>query len=207
MHPDPLRRLRAVALVPLRFARHRWITPLVVILAGLVWIAGCQSDGLVIRPPPLPAESVTLAPTPATVAAFDTILLEATVRNTEGQVINFAAVTWTSGDPAIATAASYQTGAMPGVRFGTVLGVSPSSVTITATSGTASASVTVTVGPPVPVASVTVTPGSPILTRIGETLRLSATLQDANRDARGGERDRGYDGDFGRIGVCVQARP
>ncbi len=96
-------------------------------------------------------------------------------------MIDLPSVTWTTSDAAVATAQSFWTrSAALGVRFGTVLGVSPGSVTITATSHTVSATAVITVGPPVPVASVTVTPGSATVTRIGDTLRLAATLRDAS---------------------------
>ncbi len=142
-----------------------------------ILVSGCEDrTGPDSRP-----ESVTLTPTQTTVAAFDTIILAATVRDGSGRVIDLPSVTWTTSDAAVATAQSFWTrSAALGVRFGTVLGVSPGSVTITATSQTVRATAVITVGPPVPVASVTVTPGSPTVTRIGDTLRLAATLRDAS---------------------------
>ena len=41
-------------------------------------------------------ESVTLSPTQTTVAAFDTIILAATVRDGSGKVIDLPSVTWTT---------------------------------------------------------------------------------------------------------------
>jgi len=154
--------------------RKALLTAVSLVLALL--IGGCEEGtGPDSRP-----ESVTLTPTQTTVAAFDTIILAATVRDGSGKVIEVPSVTWTTSDAGVATAQSFWPGSASAVRFGTVLGVSPGSVTITATSGTASAAAVITVGPPVPVASVTVTPGSSTVARIGDTLRLAATLRDAS---------------------------
>ena len=147
--------------------------------------SGCEDrTGPTPRPDPQPdRSSVTLTPTQPTVAAFDTIILTAMVRDETGRVIHLPSVIWTSSDAAVATALPAPTGALPWLSFATVLGVSPGSVTITATSGTASATALITVGPPVRVASVTVTPESATLTQIGQTFQLAATLRDANGDA------------------------
>ncbi len=112
------------------------------LLAALLG-GGCEER---TGPDPQPdRSSVTLTPTQTTVAVFDTILLAATVRDAEGTAINSPSVTWTSSDPAVATAQPSPTGSVPWVAFATVVGVSPGSATITATSGTASARATVTV--------------------------------------------------------------
>ncbi len=113
------------------------------LLAAL--LGGCDDR---TGPDPQPdRSSVTLTPTRTTIAAFHTILLAATVRDAAGTAINSPSVTWTSSDPAVATAQPSPTGSVPWVAFATVVGVSPGSVTITATSGTASAKATVTVSP------------------------------------------------------------
>ena len=125
-----------------------------------------------------PPASVSVAPTPATVAAGDTIILAATVRDAAGRAIRHPSVTWASSAPAVATAAPYNDG-NPGGALGTITGVSPGTVMVTATSGTASGTATVTVGSPRPVASVTVTPGSATLIVQGKA-RLVATLRDAS---------------------------
>src|SRR2546425_5468652 len=124
-------------------------------------VAGLSSSLYVLVIPGPPA-SVTVSPAPATVAALDTILLQATVRDAAGLVIPYSSVNWTSSATGVATAAPYYDAGIPSVAFGTVKGVSPGSVTITATSGAASGTAAVTVGPAVPVASVTVTPESAI---------------------------------------------
>lgn len=124
-----------------------------------------------------PAASVAISPTPATVAAGDTIMLAATVRDAAGRTINRPSVTWTSSAPAVGTVAPSNVNAV-GIVYGTVTGWTQGSVTITATSGTSSGTVVVAVGPPVPVQSVTVTPGSASLVTQGKS-QLNATLRDA----------------------------
>jgi len=127
---------------------------------------------------PRPSVSVAVSPTSASVAAGDTIILSATVRDATGRVIRFPSVTWTSSAPAVATVAPNGAGNL-GAGVATVTGVSPGSATITATSGTASGTAAVTVIPPQPVASVTVTPASAAVVVQGK-VQLAATLRDAN---------------------------
>ena len=125
-----------------------------------------------------PPASVTVSPTSATVAALDTIFLIATVRDAAGVPTYDSPVMWTSSAPAVATIT-------PTGSAVAVTGVSPGSVTITATSATASGMADVTVIPPVPVASVTVTPASG--TMVPQATRLlSATLRDSNDRVIGG---------------------
>src|SRR3989441_353442 len=136
------------------------------------------SSWLSVNVSPGPPASVTVSPTPATVTALDTILLTATVRDAAGSVINYPSVNWTSSATGVASVAPYD-GGSPGTTVGTVTGVNPGGVTITATSGAASGTVAVTVGPAVPVASVTVTPASAKLVLPG-TVQLAVALRDAN---------------------------
>ncbi len=121
--------------------------------------------------------SVAISPTQGTVAALDTIMLAATVRDAAGRTINDPSVTWTSSAPAVGTVAPSNVNLF-GIVYGTVTGWTQGSVTITARSGTSSGTVVVAVGPPVPVQSVTVTPGSAGLVAQGKS-QLNATLRDA----------------------------
>ena len=126
-----------------------------------------------------PAASVSVAPTQGSVgAAGDTIKVTATVRDAAGRLLYYPSVTWTSSDVAVATIAA-DSSRNTGLAFATVTGVSPGSVTITATSGTASGSASVTVTPPLSIASVTVTPASVTLVVQGRR-QLSAVARDAN---------------------------
>src|SRR2546426_4717656 len=146
---------------------------------GVIASVGGLSKTVSVIVSPQSAASVTVAPTSATVPAGDTILLAATVRDAAGRVINHPTVTWTSSALGVATAASYDAGNVIGAAFGTVMGVSPGGVTITATSGTASGTAAVMVTAARPVASVTITPESATVV-VKAARRLRARLWDAN---------------------------
>ena len=117
---------------------------------------------------PMPVGSVTVSPTSAEVTVGQAVTLSATVRDTSGAVVGDRSVTWTSSDAAIATVSG----------AGVVTGVSPGTVTITATSETRSGSAAVTVKP-VPVATVTLDPTSVTL-EAGQTATLVATTKGAD---------------------------
>jgi len=121
-----------------------------------------------------PAASVTLSPSPATVAAGDTIYLVPTVRDAAGHLLRNRPVTWTSSAPTTASVV----GEASGLALAKVTGVSPGQATVTGTSGTASGSASITVTAPQAVASVTVTPFTAALLFQG-TVALSAALHDA----------------------------
>lgn len=125
-----------------------------------------------------PPASLVLARASANVGAGDTIVLQATVRDATGRLLDHPSVTWTSSDVAVATVAADSTRSA-GLAFATVTGASTGTVAVAASSGTASDTASVTVTTPLPVASVTVTPASVMLVVNGAT-QLSATLRDAN---------------------------
>src|SRR5207245_11674849 len=77
-------------------------------------VAGLSSSLYVLVIPGPPA-SVTVSPTPAAVAALDTILLQATVRDAAGNVINYPSVNWTSSATREASVAPYDGGSPGGV--------------------------------------------------------------------------------------------
>jgi alpha-tubulin suppressor-like RCC1 family protein len=125
-----------------------------------------------------PPGSMSISPTHDSVpAGGDMIDLTATVLDAAGRVVDYPSVTWTSSDSAVATVKGYD--ASNPVAYGTVTGVTPGIVTITATSGVTSATATVTVVAPRRVASVTVIPASLGLV-VGATDQLTATLADAD---------------------------
>ncbi|MBI3982887.1 MAG: Ig-like domain-containing protein [Gemmatimonadetes bacterium] len=126
---------------------------------------------------PDPPASITLSPGTATVAAEDSIVLTATVRDASQRRLD-REVTWSTSDPAKATVVSFGP-AGAGHDSAAVIGANPGSVTITATSGTASGMAAVTVGPRRAVASLTLAPASAALVVRG-TVRLMATLEDAS---------------------------
>ena len=121
--------------------------------------------------------SVAVSPSPVRVAAEETIVLVATVRDASGFLLD-APVIWTSSAPSVATVASVPRGAM----IATVTGVTAGDAAITATSGAVSQTTPVTVGPRRAIASVSVSPAAATLI-IGETKGLSATPQDADGSA------------------------
>jgi uncharacterized protein YjdB len=123
-----------------------------------------------------PPASLEVSPVAATVAAGDTIILTATVRDTAGRSLSQFPVSWASGAPGLATVDSYNTGTEG--FYGMVRGLSQGNVTVTATSRAVRGSAAITVGPAVPVASVTVAPVSATIVVSG-TVQLTATLRDA----------------------------
>lgn len=97
------------------------------------------SQGVPVTVTPKPVASVSVTPAQPTVAAGNTVQLTATPLDAQGQPLSGRAVTWQSGNTAIATVTS--SGAVTGVALG--------STTITATSEgqSGTAQVTVTAGP------------------------------------------------------------
>ena len=149
------------------------------VLAGLGWLAGCgdsTTDPAPTPPPPPPpdpprATTVTVSPATAELTALGaTVQLAAEVRDQNGQVMAGAAVTWTTGSPAVATVDA----------SGLVTAASNGTATITATAGSASGSATVTVAQVA--GSVTVSPAKAEIAP-GDTLRLAAEALDANGHA------------------------
>lgn len=116
----------------------------------------------------MPVGSVTVSPSSADVTVGRTVTLSATVRDTSGAVVGDRSVTWKSSDAAVATVSA----------AGVVTGVTPGTVTITATSETRSGSAAVTVKP-VPVATVTLDPTSVTL-EAGQAATLVATTKSAD---------------------------
>ena len=117
--------------------------------------------------PPRPA-AVSVTPTTAELTALGaTVRLTAAVRDQNGHPLPSAAVTWTSGTPAVA--------AVDG--SGLVTAVANGTATITATAGAVSTTAMVTVAQVV--STVTVTPAADTVAE-ADTLRLAALAFDAN---------------------------
>ena len=121
-------------------------------------------------------KTVTVSPPTATVALGQTVQLTATLRDASGNVLTGRTVTWSSSNLAVATVSASGL-----VTAGAVA----SQATITATSEGQSGTATVTVVSNAPVATVTVTPATASVA-VGQTVRLTATLRDANGNVLSG---------------------
>ena len=114
--------------------------------------------------------SISTEPTSATLMSLgETVQLTATVLDRNRQPVSDAVVSWTSSDEGVATVSSQ----------GLVTAVSNGSTTITARSGGVSASIPVTVMQSV--GSIAIEPTSVTLMSLGETIQLTATVLDQNR--------------------------
>ncbi len=118
--------------------------------------------------------SIALTPTSASLVEGQTTQLNAEVRSSSGAVLTGRTVVWSSANPSVANVSS----------AGLVSGVSPGSTTITASSEgrTASASISVSARP---VSAIIVSPSQLALT-VGQTVRLSAQVTDANGNVLSG---------------------
>src|SRR6266700_6038476 len=115
----------------------------------------------------VPVASVTVTPSSATILVGATVQLTATPKDSAGNPLSGATVTWASSGTAVATVSA----------SGLVTGKTAGSATITATAGGKSGTAAVTVAP-VPVASVTVAPSSATIL-VGATVQLTATPKDS----------------------------
>ena len=114
------------------------------------------------------AARVAVTPEEAVLSALgDTVRLAAAVLDLNGREVPGVAVSWTSGDSAVAVVDS----------TGLVTAVGAGETTVTAASGTVSASASVTVMQTT--STVAVSPARATL-QVGDTLRLSASATDAN---------------------------
>jgi uncharacterized protein YjdB len=147
--------------------------------AGTYQVIATQSGGTLastaaVTISNVPVASVTVSPAAASLTAGATTQLTATPQDSTGAALSGRAVTWATGNPAVATVSP----------SGLVTGVAAGSATITATSegqsGTAAMTVT-----NVPVASVTVSPAAASVS-VGATTQLTATPKDANGTALSG---------------------
>lgn len=117
---------------------------------------------------PVPAGTVVVSPSAASVVVGDTTRLTATVKDANGNAVTNPAVTWSTSNASIATVSA----------SGLVTGLDTGQVTITATSNGGSGTATVTVAP-VPVGSVVVQPPAASVSA-GSTVQLTATVKDTS---------------------------
>ena len=118
------------------------------------------------------AGRIVLEPSSATLMSLgETLQLSATVQDANGQAVEDAAIAWSSSDEGVATVSAQ----------GLVAAVSNGAATITARSGSASATVTVTVMQSA--GRIVIEPTSATLRSLGETVKLTASVLDANGQA------------------------
>ena len=116
--------------------------------------------------------ALEVAPGSATLTALgDTLRLTVEARDANGHAVAGLSAVWSSGAPDVAVVGS--TGLLTARSNGTA--------TVTATADDVSGSATVTVAQTV--AAVDIAPGSATLTALGDTLRLTAEVSDANGHA------------------------
>lgn len=115
----------------------------------------------------VPVATVTIAPATAVLRVGTTVQLNATTKDSAGNILTGRAVTWSTNAPAVATVSA----------SGVVSAVAVGSATISAASEgkSATSSITVTL---VPVASISVAPASASVF-IGGTTQLTATTKDS----------------------------
>ena len=116
---------------------------------------------------PVPVASVLVSPDSLNVPVSATGQLAALVLDSVGNPLTGRSLTWQSGDPAVATVNA----------TGTVSGVAPGTVTVTAAAGGRTGSATVVVPQPSP-GSIVVTPAVDTVVT-GATVQLSAVVRDS----------------------------
>src|SRR2546422_254097 len=132
------------------------------LVLGVALVLECTNEPGPFAPAPV------ASPTP-TVGVGGTVQLTATTKDANGNVLAGRVVTWASSNTAVATVSP----------TGLVTGVAEGQSTITATSEGQSGTAALTVIPPV--ASVTAAP-APATVVVGQTLQVTATTKDANRN-------------------------
>src|SRR5205823_6204719 len=115
----------------------------------------------------VPVASLAISPATTSIPVGQTLQLTATPKDSAGGTLTGRMVTWTSGNPSVATISG----------SGLVAGVTAGSATITATSEGKSSTAALTVTT-VPVASVAISPATTSLT-VGQTVQLTATPKDS----------------------------
>ncbi|MCU0649384.1 MAG: Ig-like domain-containing protein [Gemmatimonadaceae bacterium] len=146
------------------------------LVAAIALLAACGGgDSTPTQPPPpAPVGSVSVSLGAAQLVAGTTTTATAQLLSTTGATLAGCTVTWTSGNEAVATVSA----------TGLVTGVSPGTVSITATSEGRSGSTTLTVTP-VPVATITVALAQSSVTA-GTSTVASATLRSGSGDVLSG---------------------
>ena len=145
---------------------------------ALIVLFSCGKDSPTKPKPPQPPPQPPVQPVPTRItitpskhtlnAVGQTVRLTALVQDQNNNTLTGAVVTWSSGNPAVATVNNQ--GLVTAVMNGTAM--------ITARSGTASTSITVTVMQTA--GTITIEPMTATLMALGETVQLAATVLDQN---------------------------
>jgi uncharacterized protein YjdB len=117
---------------------------------------------------PVPVAGVEVTPSQSSIIVGHGVQLTAIPKDAAGQPLTGRIVSWRSGAPGLASVSS--SGMVTGLQIGTAVIIA----TVDGIAGSATVQIR-----PVPVATVTVTPSTASLTA-GQTVTLSATLQDAS---------------------------
>ena len=123
------------------------------------------------------ARVATLTISPVLVPSLSlgrTIVLEATARDTNGNLLNTVPLVWKTSDPLVAQLLS----GWVGTRSAALNARNPGTATITATSGAKTASVTISVHAPGPVATVSVATINTVA--VGRTAKVTVVQQDSD---------------------------
>jgi hypothetical protein len=140
-------------------------------LLGTITFVNCKEGG--VTDAPLPVTTIEVNQTSLNMRVGETTQLSAVPKGGAGQVLTGRAVTFTSGNNAVATITA----------GGLITAMGDGSTTITAQSGGVSASVSVTVSS---VVNVQVTPPNPSV-NVGQTQQLTATARNAAGNAVAGK--------------------
>jgi uncharacterized protein YjdB len=150
-------------------------------LDGTAVVGGASNMASAATPaqPPVVA-TITVTPSPTSIAVGATVALQATLKDASGNVISGPTVNWSSSNTAIATVNG----------SGVVSGVAAGTVTVTASaagkSGTGSVTITAVAPPPPVVTTVTVAPSTASVVA-GSTTTLTATVKDASGNVMSGQ--------------------
>ena len=136
--------------------------------ASVIATAEGVSDTATVTVVAVPVSAVVVSPASSSVIVGGTVQLAATPVNAQGAALPGRAVTWATGDAAVATVNGN----------GVVTAVAPGTVTITATSEGKTGAATVTVSN-VPVASLVLTPATASV-MVGDSVRLTAQPRSAS---------------------------
>src|SRR4051812_13906463 len=94
---------------------------IIAVVCGLLLGAGCGGDsgggGGGTNPPPVTVSSIDLSPTSVSINVGESAQVQAVAKTATGQVVSGSSISWSSGNPGVASVSS--TGIVTGVSAGT----------------------------------------------------------------------------------------